>query len=134
MAFKRSFFRWRLAHLLFWLRFFVLCFIQHFYHFFHKTSVNAQPLSPPFFEEIAAHKKNVFSHFCVCVCVFSIFHIFVDFRVPLADPLGQIGSILDRFWCHFWSNFPAFSAARAELLQRLSQETSQETCRELAEN
>ena len=33
---------------------------------FHKTSVNAQPLSPLFFEEIAAHKKRcVFS--CLCL-------------------------------------------------------------------
>jgi hypothetical protein len=53
------------------------------------------------------------------VCCFVFFHISVDYRVPLADPLGQIGSILDRFRCHFWFNFPVFSAARAELLQRL---------------
>ena len=59
--------------------------------------------------------------FCLsflCLC-FSIFHISVDFRVPLADALGQIRIILNRFWCHFWINFPALSAARAELLQRL---------------
>ena len=37
------------------LRFVVLCFIQHVYHLFHKTSVNVHPLSPPSFEEIAAH-------------------------------------------------------------------------------
>jgi len=45
--------------------------------------------------------------------------ISVDYRVPLADALGQIRSILDRFWYHFGSNFPALSAARAELLQGL---------------
>ena len=45
--------------------------------------------------------------------------VFVDFRVRLADALGQMGSILDRFVCHVWSNFPALSAARAELLERL---------------
>ena len=61
---------------------------------------------------------------------FSIFHISVDFRLPLADALGQIGSILDRFGCHFWSNFPAFSAARAELLQRLRKKLR----KKLAEN
>ena len=30
---KSAFVRWRLAHFLFLLRYFVLCFIQHFYHF-----------------------------------------------------------------------------------------------------
>ena len=71
-----------------------------------------------------------FSHFCVCVGVFLFVHILVDFRVPIADPLGQIGSILDRFWCHLWSNFPAPSAARAELLQR----STKKLCKKLAEN
>ena len=69
--------------------------------FFHKTSVNAQPLGPPFLEEIAAHKKNKKLIFVFAFVFFLLFHISVDFRVPLADPLGQIGSILDRFWCHF---------------------------------
>ena len=54
------------------------------------TLVNAQPLNPPFF-----------------VFAFLFFHISADFRVLLADALGQIRSILDRLWCHF------------ELLQRL---------------
>ena len=90
--------------------------------------------------------------FVFAFAFFSIFHIVVDFRVPLADPLGKIGSILDRFWYRCWSNIPEFSAARAELLQRLRkkirkklaehlQKTSkkltrnlQETCKELAEN
>ena len=67
---------------------------------------------------------------CVCVCVFLSFYISVDFRVPLADPLGQIGSILDRFGYHCLSNFPAFSAARAELLQRLRKKLR----KKLAEN
>ena len=48
-GFERSLVRLRLAHLLFWLRSFALCFIQHFLSFVHKTSVNTQPLSPPFF-------------------------------------------------------------------------------------
>ena len=99
--------------------------------FFYKASVNAQPLSPPFLRKSTHINKYMFvSHFCVCVCVFQFFHISVDFRVPLADALGQIGSILDRFGCHFWSNFPAFSAARAELLQRLRKKLR----KKLAEN
>ena len=98
---------------------------------FHKTSVNAQPSSPPFFEEIAAH--NCFYCFLICVFAFAFFlfvHISVDFRVPLADPLDLIGSILDRFGYHCWINFPAFSAARAELLQRLRKKLR----KKLAEN
>ena len=71
-----------------------------------------------------------FSHVCVCVCVFLFFDISVDFRVPLADAKGQIRSVLDRFCCHFWINFPALSAARAELLQRLRKKL----LKELAEN
>ena len=74
---------------------------------FQKTSVNVQPLSCLFFEEIAAHKKDMFFLICVfAFALFLLFHISVDFQVPLADALGQIGSIWDRFWCHFWSNFP----------------------------
>ena len=63
MACKRSFFRWRLVNCPFLLRFVVLCFIQlyHFsfflFFFSQKISVNAQLLSPLFFEEIAAHKN-----------------------------------------------------------------------------
>ena len=30
---------------------------------FHNTLVNARPLSPPIFEKIAAHQKNMSSHF-----------------------------------------------------------------------
>ena len=64
---------------------------------------------------------------------FLFVHIPFDFRVPLADALGQIGSILDRL-CYFVGlTFPALSAARAEFLQG-SQETSQIPCRELAKN
>ncbi len=61
---------------------------------------------------------------------FPIFHISVDFRVPLADALGQIRFILDRLWCHVWINFPVLSAARAELLQRLRKKL----LKKLAEN
>ena len=61
---------------------------------------------------------------------FLFFHISVDFRVPLADALGQIGSILDRCCCFAGLTFPAFSAARAELLQRLRKKLR----KKLAEN
>ena len=97
---------------------------------FHETSVNAQPLSPTFFDEIAAHKFLFFFIFVLAFAFFLFVHTFVDFRVPLADPLGQIGFILDRFWCHLWLNFPALSAARAELLQR----SSKKFRKKLAEN
>ena len=60
-----------------------------------------------------------FSLMCLRLHLFYFIHISVDFRVPLADALGQIRSILDRFGCNVWSNFPALSAARAELLQKL---------------
>ena len=92
-------------------------------------------MNPPFFEEIAARKIKRFP----CLRLrFVYFHIFVDFRVPLADPLGQIGSIFDRSWYHLLSNVPTFSAARAELLQRSSKklrtelaETLQRTSKKL---
>ena len=70
------------------------------------------------------------SHLCVCICVLLFAHIYVDFRVPLADALGQIGSMLDRFCCFFGLTIPAFSHARAELLQKLRKKLR----KELAEN
>ena len=73
--------------------------------FVDKTTVNAQPLSPPNFEKIAPHfKNNVFSYFASLRLRFLLFHIFVDFRLPLPPfPLGQIGPICDRFWSHVCS-------------------------------
>ena len=81
-----------------------LCSVLYniFITFFQKTSVNAQPLSPPFFQEIAAHKEIYVFFSFLCFAFFQFFHISVDFRVPLADALGQIRSIFDWFWCHFW--------------------------------
>ena len=61
--------------------------------------------------EIAAHKKILLFSFLRLRLRLLIFQIFVDFRVPLADPLGQIGSIAGRCWCNLGSNFPTFSAA-----------------------
>ena len=107
MAFKRSFFRWRLAHLLFWLRFFVLCFIQHCYPFlFLKTSVNTQPLSPPNFEKFVPHFKIFFYIIWVLyVRIVLLFHIFVDFQMPLPAPpwvrlvpfVIYLGAMFNRF-------------------------------------
>ena len=65
-----------------------------------------------------------------CVCVFFYFHISVYFRKPLADALGQIGSILDRCCCFLGLTIPALCAARAELLQRLRKKLR----KKLAEN
>ena len=46
-----------------------LCSVLYniFITLFHKTLVNAQPLSPPFFEEIAAHKEIYVSFSFVCL-------------------------------------------------------------------
>ena len=90
--------------------------------------VIAQPSSPPFFEEISAH--IIFLLIFMFAFAFFHFHMLVDFRVPPAYPLGQIGSILDRFWCDIVFNFPVLSDARAELLQR----SSKELRKKLAEN
>ena len=83
------------------LRFFVLCFLQHFQYIFflQKTLVNAQPSSCPLFEEIATHKQNVFYfYFCVCVCVCFYFFIFVlIFGYPVPTPWAR--SAL--FWIDF---------------------------------
>ena len=89
------------------------CFVLYnmFYHVLHETLVNAQPLGPPFVEEIA--KISLLSS--RLRFIFFLFLV-VDCRVPLADP----GSMLDRVWCHLWSNVSALSAAQAELLQRSS--------------
>ena len=72
--------------------------------FVDKTPLNAQPLSPPIFEKIAPHfKNNVFSYFGSLRLYFLNFHIFVDFRLPLSPPLGQIGPICDRLRFHFFN-------------------------------
>ena len=61
---------------------------------------------------------------------FLVFIFLLIFGYPLPTPLGQIGSILDRCWCHFWSSFPSFSTARAELLQK----SSKKLLKKFAEN
>ena len=65
---------------------------------FHKTSVNAKPLSAQNFEEIAAHlKKKMFLIFAFAFDFFRLFYIFVYLRGILADRLGQICFNLYRF-------------------------------------
>ena len=65
------------------------------------------PLSPSFFEEIAAHRKNMFvSNVCVCLCVVFFFIIWLIFGDPLPTPLARLAS----FWIYvgaiFGSTFP----------------------------
>ena len=116
--------------MLFWLRFFVLCFIQHCYPFlFLKTSVNAQPLSPPIFEKFAPHFKIFFYIIWVLyVRIVLLFHIFVDFQMPLPAPpwvrlvpfVIYLGAMFNRFG---W-----------KLSNDEGGNDKQETCRELSEN
>ena len=47
LAFKRLFCRWRFAHFLFFLRFFVFCFIQHFYHLLKNKNFGNPPTVEP---------------------------------------------------------------------------------------
>ena len=86
---------------------FSLCYVLYtiFITFVDKTSVNAQPLSSPIFEKISPNfKNNVFSYFgSLRFRFFHLFAIFVNFRVPLAPSLGQIGPICVRVWFHFCS-------------------------------
>ncbi len=69
-----------------------LIFFNMFF-FFHKTTVNVQPLSPPVFNKIATHSKNLrFS--ILFVFGFTCFQpvvIFVDFQIPLGTQLVQNG-------------------------------------------
>ena len=96
--------------------------------FVQKTSVNAQPLSCPFFEEIAAQKKNI-SNLCACVCVFSIFSYFCWFS-GTPTPWARLALVWIDFGAIWGLTFPALSAARAELMQRLRKKLR----KKLAEN
>ena len=56
---------------------------------FHKTSVNAQPSNPPFFEKGVPHCKNMlFQMFVVSVCVFYLFISLLIGGYP-PPPIGQ---------------------------------------------
>ena len=54
--------------------------------FFHDTTVNVKPLSPPIFEKIAHiwNKSICFLFWFFAFAFLLLFHIFVDFREPLA--------------------------------------------------
>jgi len=60
---------------------------------FHKTTVNVQPLSPPVFNKIATHSKNLrfFILFVFGFACFQFVVIFVDFQIPLGTQLVQNG-------------------------------------------
>ena len=76
---------------------------------FFKTSVHAQPLSPPFFEEIAAHKKYMcFVIFVFAFCFFYFVHIYVDFWIPLPTSWARLASFWSDFGAIFGSTFPRF--------------------------
>ena len=62
-------------------------FCTTFLHFFHNTTVNAKPLSPPNFEKIAQHFKS--KHICFYFGSLHFF-MFVDFRIPLAPPWARL--------------------------------------------
>ena len=65
-----------------------------------NTTVNAKPLSPPIFEKINSHFRIIaFSYFSYLLWgVLYFVGIVLIFGYPLLPPLGQIGSICDRFW------------------------------------
>jgi len=75
-------------------QFFRLYIISYFSTcFFHKTTVNVQPLSPLVFNKIATHSKNLrfFIFFVFGFACFQFVVIFVDFQIPLGTQLVQNG-------------------------------------------
>ena len=105
---KDHFCRCRLAHFLFFLFFCVLFVIRHVYHYFHNTTVNAQPLTPPIFEKIAPYSKkkkdNIMLGLCVCV-VFTCLYFCLFSGTPCPPPrarlvpfLAECGAIVGRCW------------------------------------
>jgi hypothetical protein len=60
---------------------------------FHKTTVNVQPLSPPVFNKIVTHSKNLrfFILFVFGFACFQLVVIFVDFQTPFGTQLVQNG-------------------------------------------
>ena len=85
----------------------MLVFIQHVYHFFHNTTVNAQPLSPPIIEKITPHVKTDFPYFGYVRLV-----LFLLIFVNPFPPLDHIGPIVGRMSCHCWSILAEVVAGR----------------------
>ena len=83
----------------------VLCFICHFYHICWKNLSKRPAVEPSVFWEIRTifQKKSFFLCCFFTFAFFVLFHIFVDFRLPLPPPLAQVGPICDRFWSRFCS-------------------------------
>ena len=77
---------------------------------FHKTTVNVQPLSPPVFNKIATHSKNLrfFTFLYLGLHVFNLLLFLLIFRSPLAPSWCRMGwkwcQILI-LWVVFWYNF-----------------------------
>jgi len=59
-------------------------------------------LSPPFFETSPRISNNIYFSYPVFFVGFlnKKKENVVDARVPVAPPLGQIGHVFDRMWCH----------------------------------
>ena len=88
-----------------------LCSVLYNIFFFQKTSVNAQPMSPPFFEEIAAHKKIIvvfFSFLCLRLSFFYSFIVLLIFGYPLPTPWARFVPFWIDFGAIFGSTFPRF--------------------------
>ena len=105
---------------------------------FYTISLSRPAVKPRRFLRKSPHIRNnkfLFALVCLRLHFFLLFILLliVDFRVALADPLAQIGSILDRTRCHCWSNFPACSAAALNSCRDLARNFAR-NCRELAEN
>ena len=117
-----------------------LCYVLYnmfIIYFFHKTSVNAQPLSPPCFEEIAARKKKT-----ILICVFAFAFVqFLIFLLIFGYPLPTPWTRLAQFWIDVGTivgpTFPRFSPPALDSCRDLARNFArnlQRTCRELARN
>ena len=108
VSFKRSFFRWICQ--IFCFCCVSLCSVLYniFITFFQKTSVNAEPLSPPFFLEIAAHKEIqfFFSFWCLRLRFFYFFIFLLIFGYPLPTPWARFAPFLIDFGAIFGPTFP----------------------------
>ena len=135
MSFKRSFFRWICQ--IFCFCCVSLCSVLYniFITFFQKTSVNAQPLSPPFFQEIAAHKEIIFffSFWCLRLHFFYFFIFLLIFGYPLPTPWARFAPFWIGFGSNFGSTFPRIPPPAPNSCRDFARNFPR-TCRELAEN